>query len=102
MKHRESNDDNYCGRSPHDITRANNSVALKIVYFLLHKHMSLLTIVQGTTNEIKTCIAMYFSSMIQDKMDFKSRWMPITGDWEAARVGTSNRQARVFLQCLLK
>lgn len=45
---------------------------------------------------------MYFSSMIQDKMDFKSKWMPITGDWEGARVGTSNREARVFLQCLLK
>lgn len=32
---------------------------------------------------------MYFS-MIQDKVDFKSKWMPITEDWEGARAGISN------------
>lgn len=31
-------------------TRANDSTALKIVYFLLYEHLSLLTIMQGTTN----------------------------------------------------
>lgn len=31
---------------------------------------------------------MYLSYMIQDKMDFKSKWVPITRGWEGARVGT--------------
>lgn len=43
----KSNNDNS-SHSPGDIQRADNSIALKIVYFVLHKHMSLLT--TGTTN----------------------------------------------------
>lgn len=43
----ESDNDNY---SPSDIQRKKNSVALKIVYFLLYEHASPLTIMQGTTN----------------------------------------------------
>lgn len=46
-KQRESNNVNY---SPCDMQRKKNSIALKIVYFLLHKHTSLLTTMQGTTN----------------------------------------------------
>ena len=38
---------------------------------------------------------MYFS-MIQDKVDSKSKWMPITEDWEGVRAGISNEGHAFF------
>lgn len=43
---------------------------------------------------------MYFS-MIQDKVDFKSKWMPVTEDWEGARAASVTEGMRfstVFIE----